>query len=456
MMTYSPKVLEIIGNLKSFLTAESTKLKFRVSEQDFSRDSGKLGFEEYALLGISLLKNSTASEVFNTLTSNDLPYVSKSAYTQGRYKIEAKFYQSWTTMLVDSSYKLGLASKMWKGYFLEAIDGTSMTLPQTQALSKAFGTHKNGTKKGITETVMAKCLLRADVLNGYVLDSEVFKTTQSEVSICKTWLWRLNSNSVTLFDRGFANAAIFAYLGQHNKPFVCRLKVGFNKVVKAFMASDLTDTEVYFEIGKTETFANQVVSEDKTATCSVPDTCIKKGDKVKVRLVKVVLPTGEVEVLATNLRDKTVISVVDLGDLYRQRWGIETIIDSLKNQLLWTVFSGEKPAAILQETYATMFVHNLRQLLTNEGQELVNEQVMKSERCIHTQKVNMNTALGVLKPKIIPLFLAEEPQKIVEELLLFFVKNKISKVSDKPMPKREKSLAKRRNLVIQGNYKKAV
>lgn len=455
MMTYSPKVLQIIDTLKSFLTAESTKVTFRVSAQDFSRNSGKLGFKEYALLGISLLKNSTSSEIFNVLTDNDLPYVSKSAYTQGRYKIEANFYRLWLESLTNSVYKLEVAYKKWNGYFLEAVDGTSMVLPQTKALAKAFGVHRNGTKNGITETVMAKCLIRADLLNGYVLQSEVFKTTESEVSICKTWLWRLHSGSITLFDRGFENAAVFGYLVQHNKPFVCRVKAGSNKIVKQFMASDLTDAEVYFEVGKTEVFANQLVSTGETVT-SVPHTCIKKGDKVKIRLVKVVLSTSEVEVLATNLMDTTAISEVDLGDLYRQRWGIETIIDSLKNQLLWTVFSGEKPAAILQETYATMFVYNLRQLITNEAQEIVNEQVTASTRCMHAQKVNMNTALGVLKPKIIPLFLTEEPQKIVEVLLQFFVENKIPKVSGKPIPKRQKSLAKRRNLVIQGNYKKAV
>jgi IS4 transposase len=38
--------------------------------------------------------------------------------------------------------------------------------------------------------------------------------------------------------------------------------------------------------------------------------------------------------------NKTAITVVDLADLYRQRWGVETVIDSLKNQLLLMVFSG--------------------------------------------------------------------------------------------------------------------
>lgn len=466
-MTYSPKVLEIIEKLNFFLLCESTKLNFRSNAQDFSRQSGKLGFSFYVLLCISLLKNSLAIELYNLLTINDLSPISKSAYSQGRYKIQAKFYQVWNNLLVNLVYQASsversvwLDLKKWRGYFLEAIDGTSLVLPQTKELGNYFGLHKSGTKKKTVTTCMAKCLLRVDLLNDYVLQSEVFKTTASEINTCKTWLWQLNCNSINIFDRGFGNAAIFAYLVQNNKPFVCRLKVSFNKVVKDFMAGNLTDTEVYFTIGKTETFVNQALSTENDTdleTKLIPDTWIKKGTTVLVRLVKVVLPSGEIEVLATNLMDKAVITVADLADLYRQRWGVETVIDSLKNQLLMMVFSGLKPEAILQEIYASMFVYNFRNLLINQAQELVNEQVKESTRPIkYEQKVNKNVALGVLKTRIITLFLVEDPEQIIKELVLFFAKNKIPVVPNKPMPKRQKSLAKKRNLVVQNNYRKAI
>jgi hypothetical protein len=94
--------------------------------------------------------------------------------------------------------------------------------------------------------------------------------------------------------------------------------------------------------------------------------------------------------------DKTAITV---ADLYRQRWGVETVIDSLKNQFLLMVFSGLKPEA---------------------------------------------------------MFLVEEPAKIIEELVVFFAQNKIPVIPNKPKPKRQKSLAKRRNLVVQNNYRKAI
>ena len=473
-MTYSPKVIEIIRKLKFFLTEDSTKLNFRCSSEDFTRNSGKLNFYTYVLLGISVIKNSLAVEVYNLLTINKLNPISKSAYSQSRYKIQSKLYQVLNNLFLSLVYEVVISSsveantelslKKWRGYFLEAIDGTSLVLPQTKELGDYFGLHKSGTKKKTVTTCMAKCLLRVDLLNDYVLQSEVFKTTASEINTCKTWLWQLNCNSINIFDRGFGNAAMFTYMVQNNKPFVCRLKVGFNKVVKDFVAGNLTDTEVYFTIGKTETFVNQALSTEKDTdleTKLIPDTCIKKGEKVFLRLVKVILPSGEIEVLATNLMDKVVITVADLADLYRQRWGVETVIDSLKNQLLMMVFSGLKPEAILQDIYATIFVYNLRQMLINEAQLVVNEEV--KEKAImgkplnkYEQKVNKNVALGILKTKIITLFLVQEPEQIIEELVILFAKNKIPVIPNKQTSKRQKSLAKRRNLVTQNNYRKAI
>ena len=448
-MTYDAKITEIIKKLKDFLHLESTKITFRLSASDFSRNSGKLGFSQYALLGISLLKNSLASEVYNILTFNDLVPITKSAYSQGRYKIKNSFYEKWAMVLLDEVYEAGLADRCWRGYHLEAIDGTSLILPQTKTLAEAYGVHKNKTD----EIVMAKCLVRVDLLNQYVLQSVVFKTTKSEISTFKEHLWRLSSHSISIMDRGFANAALFGYLVEHNKPFVCRLKVGFNTVVKDFVASMETDKIVAFTVNATETFVNQEVS---TLPKSIPDTEIKKGAKVKLRLVKVMLPTGEIEVLATNLMDSQHITIADLGDLYHKRWGVETCIDECKNQFLCMVFSGLKPEAILQDMYATMFTYNLRRLLTNEAQDIVNEQVKESKRVKYPQKINQNVALGGLKPKIMTLFLTQEPDKIIQELITFFTQNKMPIVPEKTAPKRKPSFAKRRNLVIQTNYKKAV
>ncbi len=96
----------------------------------------------------------------------------------------------------------------------------------------------------------------------------------------------------------------------------------------------MQDIIVNFEVNKTGIFSNS----SPEAVVSEAVTCMKKGNKVRLRLVKVVLSTGEIEILATNLMDSEEISLADLKDLYHQRWGVETMIDSLKNQFLLTIF----------------------------------------------------------------------------------------------------------------------
>jgi hypothetical protein len=478
-MTYSPKVAEcrplgIIDKLKFFIGSLSTQEAYRVSASDFSREGTKrvgcLDFSSYCLLGIAMLKNSLSVELYNTLTNNHLTVISKSSFSEGRYKILPDFYKDLSDLFISLAYEqtdrqqgndaLNLSLKTWRGYFLEAVDGTCLVLPQTKLLREYFGVHRNGSKKGkLTATVMGRVLLRADLLNEYVLQSAVTRIDVGELSVFKNWLWQLNSKAITLMDRGFASAVTFYGMTIFDKPFLCRVSLSFNRKVKEFVSSDSVDSLVEFTINKSASIANQVVkplADDLTGDISHCFTQIKKGTKVKVRLVKYLLPTGQIEVLATNLMDREAITVAELGVLYKKRWGIETIIDSLKNQLNLMVFSGLKPAAILQDIYASMFVYNLRQLLINESQKIVNEQVKESIKAKHEQKINKNVALGVLKSQIIPLFLAKEPKEIVDELVAYFVKNKLPIYPNKEPLKREKSLAKSRNLKTQVNYKRAI
>lgn len=402
----SQEIIEVITELKHFLMHTDTMKQYRVSESDFSRSpidgKSKQTFSSYALLCISSLKKSLSVELYNLLTINKLKVITKGGYSQGRYKIQSIFYKAWNDKLLSLIYpsiesnslnkgKLG-CDKKWKGYGIDSIDGSKVTVPQTKDLSAHFGTQTGGSEGNPTATAMCGVLCRADMLAGYVKDAEVFKLAVGELTVCKSWLWKLENTSITLFDRGFASANCFAFLVAQSKPFVCRLKIGFNQVVSDFMLSDATDKEVFFTSNSSEKFVHQALTQAQIAgedPCEDCYTQISKGENVKIRLVKIVLSSGEIEILATNLYDKNEISVMDLSELYQMRWGIELIFDSLKNQLQMMVFSGIKAEAVLQEIYASVFTYNLRQLLINEAQQMV-DQVQEEvvvEKVQETQQV---------------------------------------------------------------------
>ena len=80
------KVNQIIESLKEYLEEKTTLETYRNLPSNFSRES-VLNFPTTALLGISLLKGNLSGEVYNILSSNDLPTRTDSAFSQARYKI---------------------------------------------------------------------------------------------------------------------------------------------------------------------------------------------------------------------------------------------------------------------------------------------------------------------------------------------------------------------------------
>ena len=65
--------------------------------------------------------------------------------------------------------------------------------------------------------------------------------------------------------------------------------------------------------------------------------------KVKVRLVRVVLPSGRIEVLATSLLDSAAYPSESFAALYKSRWKIEEAFKTLKHRLHLEGFTGELP-----------------------------------------------------------------------------------------------------------------
>ena len=85
------------------------------------------------------------------------------------------------------------------------------------------------------------------------------------------------------------------------------------------MKEEPNEQLVYFKINKKELFFKEEQENPSSSELLNTSICIEKGSLVQLRLVKVLLPSGQIEVLATNLIDKEAISLADLSDLYRQR-----------------------------------------------------------------------------------------------------------------------------------------
>ena len=122
---------------------------------------------------------------------------------------------------------------------------------------------------------------------------------------------------------------------------------------------------------------------------------------MKIRVIKVELPSGEIEYLATNIFDSN-ISVEEFKWVYRKRWGIESRYDDVKNKLEIENFTGYSPNAILQDFYATMFLANLAGVLEYDLHEEVEAAHAKPENK-YAYRMNITQTIAESKRTVIEM-----------------------------------------------------
>ena len=85
---------------------------------------------------------------------------------------------------------------------------------------------------------------------------------------------------------------------------------------------------------------------------------------LKVRLVRISLPCGEIEILSTVLLDRPKYPVSIFKELYFVGWGVETLYDELKPENC-TKYSS---SSVLQDFYCSFFIRNLQSVILNDLQ----------------------------------------------------------------------------------------
>jgi hypothetical protein len=81
--------------------------------------------------------------------------------------------------------------------------------------------------------------------------------------------------------------------------------------------------------------------------------------RLRVRLVKIELEDGAVEVLGTSLLDAKPFPAADLKRVYDRRWGVETYYDRLKNIFAVERFSGRSVLSSEQDFFGLILLTTL-------------------------------------------------------------------------------------------------
>jgi len=402
--------LKIISDLRNFiaLSSQESELKkvFTTSPKDFTRKR-KLHFETVVCMLLNFFKKSyelEISEFFSWIDADGLK-ASKSAFSQQRLKINSFFFNCLNAILVGSFYThYKNEIRRWNGLRVIAIDGSTSYLIDNEEVNEHFGTH--GNQRGTV--TLSRILCAFDVLNKITIKADMYPINRSEQKIALNWLPAYDPDMLLIYDRAYPGfTSIFHH--QHkeqSQPFLMRCPVGFSLEVVSFVKSGLNETISTFKA-------------DKATRRNLKEQgfIVKAGATIEVRLIRVVLDDGTIEVLVTNLFDQQKYPYNEFKALYFMRWGIETRFSTFKNQLQLEAFSGQKVETILQDFYVTVFLSNLQEIISKPSQQIVDE---RTSKCKYAYQINRNVAIGLMKNRIIDIFLSKDPQNILIELQILF------------------------------------
>ena len=292
-----------------------------------------------------------------------LPLVSKQALSKARQGISHKAFLALLRISVEQYYKHFKDLRLWNGFHLYAVDGSTIQIPDSIENVESFGGNPNKTGR---LSPLASVSVLYDVMNDILVDVTLNAYRYNERMSAKEHIQFLPnfSNSIILFDRGYPSEELFRFLHSQGILFLMRLPKTFKKAI--FEQDDILFTYPEFE----------------------------SKEELTLRSLHFALEDGSTEYLVTNLMPEQ-LEASQFSDLYQMRWGIESKYRELKNRLEIESFNCIKPIGIRQEFFAAMFLSNLTAILKQAADYLIpktsdNKHVYQSSRSYILNRMKFN------------------------------------------------------------------
>jgi len=252
---------------------------------------------------------------FRQLNPNKNDVISNAGYLKQRLKLNPSAFLYLNNLRLKNFYEDEKDNLLkLKGYFLFAIDGSKINLPNTPLNQLTYGVQEN--QSGQKSQAGLSCMF--DVLNKMVLDCTVSQITYSERAEAKKHIEKVpeiigDQPFIVVFDRGYPSSFLFMDIMEKNQKFVVRLSSKDFRKEQDDMKSDDEDVEIKFTPARINPYRKTPLA----------DRLREKGS-MNLRFVKIILPGNVVEVLATNL-SREEFTKEEIGYIYRSRWYIMPI-----------------------------------------------------------------------------------------------------------------------------------
>lgn len=324
--------------------------------------------------------------------------ITKQAFSQARLNFRAEVFKDINDFHINQIYDIEPEIKLFNGRHLIAIDGTDVPIPTTKENIIIFG---NASVKHAGEDVrdcaMASASAAYDVLNRFILDSDITKYKSDERAYAIRHINHIEkilpdtSKKLYIMDRGYPSLELIIHLIEMGAEFAIRLpKKTFKREQQSMKGNDETK-DVIIDKSRINPYRGTPFAEK-----------LSNIGSLKLRFTKIQLQDDTYEYILSNLNTDEFTNE-DIKKIYGLRWRIEVLYNILKNKMFLSNFSGTKPDVLKQDFYATIFLFNLISDL--EQQQFEDEEIPYDDLIY---KVNDNSAIGTTKRRLIELIMAEK------------------------------------------------
>lgn len=291
-------------------------------------------------------------------------YMTEQAFGKARSHFDHSPFETMMRETVKEQYDTEQGLQHLNGRYIFAIDGTTIALPDKKELREAFGA--SGRKK---DSATASASILYDVTNDWIVDAAMDRYSHPERDHAKSHIdylkgLSLQRDCLLVFDRGYPSAELIRYIEKQGFHYLMRCPTKWNAEV------------------------------DETPST---DFIITLSGGPSLRVIKFPLPSGEVEVLISNLFEEP---EAGFPKLYALRWPVEGKYDIVKNKLEIGCFSGYSKNAILQDFWVCMLLCNIAATAKQEADLLVQRKRTGSRNKLHYIP-NVNQLIGSLKDQFI-------------------------------------------------------
>ena len=299
----------IIEYIQKIIFSQDFLERNRNHKPDFSRNR-KLPLATLILYFCNLIKSSYQPELnkFWKILSGSVVaqnVVSKAALCKARKKLKYEAFVELNTKAVQYFNEQANPLK-WHGFFLKAVDGSTVKLPNFPEIVKHFGTWNP--RQG-DPLPMARISQLFDPLNGITYHAFIAPKSTGERELAAKHFEHLNESDLVLLDRGYPAFWLFKLILFYKANFCSRISCTKWKIIRRFMESGCLEQVIMLPVPATSIAACKNLQLDT--------------HPIRLRLVRVELESGESEVLITSLIDTKKYPHQHFADLYHDRWPIE-------------------------------------------------------------------------------------------------------------------------------------